>query len=226
MKTIFAILLTLTLLLGACSAPTEQTPQTTQTPQQSTQTSTPTTPVEETVAEPAEEEITLEEEQEVDNSGARTLEPSVCESDSLPHSVKKVALDVDTEPLRRTDDGFYLKVYPQTLEGETVPVTTSISVLVYETEEYKDPKQEPYREIEGAELYRESFYRKIENVGADCAPAEVFVSFDKFNKDRLIKMRNNDPNDPGALIVKVKINAEEHQAKFYPGLRGESVMPE
>jgi hypothetical protein len=153
---------------------------------------------------------------------ARTLEPSACTSDVPPHRITHITLDVDDAPLRRTDEGFYLKVYPRDENEEVVKATVSASVHIFRTQILQDPGKPPRREKEGNEVYLDSFYRKIENVGTDCAPAELFIPFSRYREDLLIKWADD---DPGFVIVKAKVGAQEFQAVYSPHEKGENVRP-
>ena len=227
MRITVVLILMLALIAAACSAPQyvcpdgsvvgdpASCPQGTQE-----QTQPPAEPVQETQSTPE----PTQEVEEAPVTDVRVQTEGPCTSTLEGHQVKKITLDVDNGPLMRTEDGFYLKVYPRTEEGDIVPVTGSIGVSVYTTHEVLDnPKGAPKRVLDAdGELYRDSFYEKKENVEDDCSPAKIFIAFDKYDEQTLLRAGEG---DPGAVMVKFKIGAQEFQTFYNPYEKGESVLP-
>ncbi len=216
-KIFIVLVLTALLMFAACSSSSVQLSPSKPVAQE------PVAPV---IVEKASEPVVVQEEPiEEKVAGvpdARSLEPSACTNDIPSHRVSHVTLDVVSDPLRRTDEGFYLKLFPRDENEDVVPATVSVSVHIFRTNILQDPGKAPRREKDGTEVYLDSFYRKIENVGTDCAPSDLFIPFNRYNQDLLLKWADD---DPGFVLVKTKIGSQEFQTTYNPHEKGESVRP-
>jgi len=148
----------------------------------------------------------------------RKEESSACGSTLESHQVKKIKVD----SFNLTSEGFTFKAYPLSADDEVIPVTTNIKVEIFPTA-IKDVDKG--REIDGKAVYVKSFYRKKDDVLADCGPKEIEVKFSdtQWSKDRLNMVKDG---DPGSMTLTMIIGSDQFDMHFYPDRNGiKSIFP-